>query len=336
MPGLAPRHAGHSVPERSNAARRAGLLALISAVTTYVLLVLGSTVRVTESGMGCPGWPLCYGQLGPTHGFHAVMEQSHRYLAAVVTIAIAATLVAAIRARSELPRAVLPAMVSAVIVVIQVILGAITVVAHNAPPTVAAHLVTGLLLAASTVVTAVATRTPAQPASGDPPRLLPGFRSAAPLVAVIALFLVMVSGSVVVDGNAARGCPAWPACSPPHGWNRFATIQMVHRGTVLVATVAILVALAGQFAARPSSTSRRALAWGIGSALAAQIVVGAATAILKAPDALQDVHLALASAVWMGLLAMVALNWYGPPVISEGETISPPDSGLSALAEKSS
>jgi heme A synthase len=38
--------------------------------------------------MGCKGWPLCSGQIGPIDQFHPLLEQSHRYLASIVTILI--------------------------------------------------------------------------------------------------------------------------------------------------------------------------------------------------------------------------------------------------------
>src|SRR5674476_1238816 len=66
------------------------VLSLATVVAAYGLVVLGSTVRVTNSGMGCPGWPLCAGQVGPIAQLHPLIEQSHRYLASLVTILILA------------------------------------------------------------------------------------------------------------------------------------------------------------------------------------------------------------------------------------------------------
>lgn len=56
-------------------------VALVTLVATAGLILLGSTVRMTESGMGCRSWPLCNGAIGPVGGFHSLLEQSHRYLA---------------------------------------------------------------------------------------------------------------------------------------------------------------------------------------------------------------------------------------------------------------
>ena len=94
------------------------VLAVLTMGLTYALIVLGSTVRVTNSGMGCPSWPLCYGQAGPIDQYNALWEQSRRYLVGIVTLAVAATAIAAW--------------------------------------TVAVHLVVGFIFFAATTVTAVA------------------------------------------------------------------------------------------------------------------------------------------------------------------------------------
>ena len=71
----------------ADAAAAGGYSAALRAVTAasliaaWLLVVLGDTVRVTESGMGCASWPSCNGSFGLPLAYHAFLEQSHRYLA---------------------------------------------------------------------------------------------------------------------------------------------------------------------------------------------------------------------------------------------------------------
>ena len=56
-------------------------------------VALGGVVRVTDSGLGCPDWPLCYGHLLPPAGYEIALETGHRFVAAllgllIITIAI--------------------------------------------------------------------------------------------------------------------------------------------------------------------------------------------------------------------------------------------------------
>lgn len=278
-------------------------LAVLTGISTYFLAILGSTVRVTESGMGCPGWPLCYGQLGPVDNFHAIIEQSHRYLVSLVTVMVILTALAAWRFARGRRSVMVPALVALVIIVIQIILGAITVITHNAPFTVALHLLTAMILLGVVWVTAVTSLVGWRPASGR--RLAPGGWAA-----VAATFLVMISGSLVVDGGATYACPSWPACPVSGGAALpLVIIQDAHRLMVLIASV--LIALFVMHAARRWRVipGARLVADLVAVLLLAQIAAGGLVATLQAPQALQDLHLALGSATWAAVVVLAAIGW---------------------------
>src|SRR5437870_9805823 len=84
-------------PTRSHPGLR--WLALATVAATYLLIVVGGLVRASGSGLGCPDWPLCYGQPVPPAQTASVIEYSHRALGAVASTLIALTLVFWARAR---------------------------------------------------------------------------------------------------------------------------------------------------------------------------------------------------------------------------------------------
>ena len=56
-------------------------MALAAAVAQ---ISLGGIVRITDSGLGCPDWPLCHGKLLPPLELHTLIEYSHRLSASVL------------------------------------------------------------------------------------------------------------------------------------------------------------------------------------------------------------------------------------------------------------
>lgn len=288
---------------------------------TYLLVVLGSTVRVTHSGMGCPSWPLCYGHLGYVDRFHAILEQSHRFMASVVTAGIVGT-AAGVERRgrsgsgrrlgstagdgfpSVRPCGPLRKLTrwSVVLVGVQVVLGAITVFAHNAPWTVAVHLVAAfVLLGVVTAVAATAVRYSRRPATGRSD-FRPGGGRFAGLgwAAVVALLATVASGAGVVDSGVAARCRSVPLC--PGGTPAAALVpNAIHR--TIAATAVVLVVAAALRALLGGGSQLLALAT-MGLA-GVQVVAGAAVAVLGAPAVMQDVHLAIAAALWASAVSLV-------------------------------
>ncbi|MHB1509425.1 MAG: COX15/CtaA family protein [Acidimicrobiales bacterium] len=292
---------GHGPSRRDPAVRWLRVLAISTLLATYSLVVLGSTVRVTGSGMGCPGWPLCYGQVGPIDHFHSLLEQSHRYLAALVTVLIIGVALLAWRAGDRARYVRGPALAAVGTIALQIVLGAVTVVTHNAPATVAAHLAVGLLFLG--VVTVVVVASFVRPEHSWSWRQAHGRLA---LVAVVGLFFVLVSGSLVVDGGAQAACRSWPVCSGTRASGGLVALQLTHRSVVLLGGTLVFAYLVTVHRRRAGHPGLRVLALAGLALLAAQVAIGAVDALLGAPEALADLHLATAGALWTVVVAVVA------------------------------
>src|SRR5439155_9038716 len=65
---------------------RTSRLALVTATLMFGLIVIGSIVRTTGSGLACPDWPLCQGQIVPPFQFNVLIEWFHRLVALLVSL----------------------------------------------------------------------------------------------------------------------------------------------------------------------------------------------------------------------------------------------------------
>ena len=121
------------------------LLSYVALAALFLIVVSGATVRLTGSGLGCDNWPRCGSSFLPEKNFHALVEYGNRGVGFVVGIV---TLVAAIGATrvERLPRWLLwAAWVLPVTVLLQGVLGGITVLVELHPLIVMAHFLLSLL-----------------------------------------------------------------------------------------------------------------------------------------------------------------------------------------------
>ncbi|MDH2903487.1 MAG: COX15/CtaA family protein [Actinomycetota bacterium] len=278
------------------------ILAVATLVSTVGLIVLGSAVRVTNSGMGCKGWPLCTGSEGSISSFHPLMEESHRLLASVVTILIVA-LALSVRGNERAAQLRGPTRAAVAVIVVQIVLGAITVFANNAPFTVALHMLTAtLFLAVATVVAVAAFVDPGASWSlrRGPSRL--GW------AAVSALYVILISGSVVVNAGAQSACPSWPVCGQSASSLGVVVIQMVHRSLVLVGSILVVSFMVSVVRDPRAQRALRTFAVVSLSLFTLQVAVGAMSAVWSAHTEIADVHLGVASVLWSSVVATFALS----------------------------
>ena len=279
---------------------RLPILLGVTITAMFGLITLGALVRATESGLGCPDWPLCHGELIPPFEYHVIIEYSHRLTASVVGFLVAASAIIIWWKHRNTP--ILPKlMVFAVVaLVIQVILGGITVVNELPAEVVTAHLFAAEILIATLIIALLILRQPL-PARGLRKDPILYWSSAMAGTAMI----ILLTGTYIVGRNASAVCPDWPMCVDG-GWPNF-DLQWEHMSHRIIAAIGGVVIIIGAMKARRYKARSRALSgMGMGAAglLVAQVIAGAANPWFDFASATQVIHLSLATALWMHLVAM--------------------------------
>jgi cytochrome c oxidase assembly protein subunit 15 len=213
-------------------AQRLAALTLLTLFLTFDLVLFGAFTRLTDSGLGCPDWPGCYGNASPTgalpqiraeearmptgpvtHG-KAWVEMIHRYLATGVGVLIT-TLAAAtwLQRRRGLPVQARWPFITLAWVCLQGAFGALTVTMKLFPAIVTLHLLGGMVLLALLCMQAVTQR---QAQRGTGPVVIPRTARAWLLTAYVLLWLQVALGGWVSTNYAVLACSTFPTCQG--GW----------------------------------------------------------------------------------------------------------------------
>ena len=126
---------------------------------------VGAFVRASESGLGCPDWPSCHGRL-LAGGHHAMIEEVHRWIATVLIIGVVGLAIGVFRGYRGDRRLTHPMVWVLGLLVLQVVLGGVTVLLKNVSWTVVIHYGAAALLVAALALVAVRLAFPGMRGSG--------------------------------------------------------------------------------------------------------------------------------------------------------------------------
>jgi heme A synthase len=121
-------------------------LAIATTASTVLLIAVGGLVRATGSGLGCPGWPTCFGRWIPPLEYHAIIEYSHRLLASIVVVLVGAQAFVAWRQFRSVTQIFWPAIAAVGLVVVQAGLGGVVVEGGLEATIVALHFTVAMTL----------------------------------------------------------------------------------------------------------------------------------------------------------------------------------------------
>ena len=298
--------------------------------SSLVLVAVGGAVRATDSGLACPTWPGCFsaGDFIPAFQINVWLEHSHRLIAGVVGLLIAALLIWAL-ARHRRPAILLPTVIAAVAVNVQALLGALVVWRQLRAELVTAHLGMAMLIVACLtylLMQADPQARSAAPVSSDRDRR---FLRLATVVAVLCLAQILVGGHVT-GINAGLVWTDFPlmggAVLPPIATER-ELFHVAHRllAYVLAAGVVVLCVAAVRrhrdLAAEglADRTQRWLLRLPVAAVVLviAQVALGVGNLVTETSIFTVIPHLAVASWLWTVLVFTVLLARRRPAPVTQ-------------------
>jgi heme o synthase len=290
------RQAPAERPEEPDVTRFAKL-AVAAAAATFVLIVVGGLVRATDSGLGCPDWPLCFGDWLPPAELHAWIEHTHRLIAAIfVGPLVGAVALITVLTHRRRDRPLLgAAVVAGVLVIVQSLIGRWVVVEQLRAELVTAHLGMALIVLGAVIFIAERAVHGPMPAARARPELT---RLAG--LSAVAIFAQMLLGSWVTGhgaGLAYRDFPLMDGSLVPAVSTSQEIVHYAHRALSLV--VAALAAWTAVAVVRSTRAPvPRALAIGLVVLVLVQVVLGGLNVLSRLSAAFVVPHLAVGTALW--------------------------------------
>jgi len=284
-------------------------LAALTLATALGLVAVGVIVRATDSGLGCPDWPFCYGRILPPVGdFKAWIEWVHRTIAAVIGFEILGLAVLAIRDHRARGSILWPTLGAVVLVGFQAWLGRETVRLGNTGESVTAHLASAMALVGLLVFLTVRAGYPAHlPRRGASQRftLLAAFAAA-------ATFALLLFGSQVTATDSALVFPDWPLMGGTlvPQLTDVTGAHVLHRWVAAVVGLILLAVVIAAWRTQQNRPTLVRLSVGAAALFALQVVIGGAQVLTRLAEWTQTLHLALGATMWATVAGLTVSSYY--------------------------
>ena len=284
------------------------VIALLSVIAAVSTVIIGGVVRVTGSGLGCPDWPLCHGQIIPPLEVSAWIEYMHRLSATLSGLFTITTLLVAIKKFGFSHLITKMMILITILLFVQGLLGAYTVLTELSPYIATIHTAIGIIYVSLLTVIFSLTSTFNFPMLNYKEKRVKEFKTAN-LILSVGTFLLLISGTIVTRTvGASLACKSFPLCGTPitemidlH-W-----IHMLHR--VLGLLIMIYLSHTVLKSLKLNIQLINNMMYFISVLLTIQVILGLGNVILQLPTEIRAMHVAVGILFFTSCTLLTARLW---------------------------
>ncbi len=274
-------------------------LSLLGIFMVLFQITLGGVVRVTESGLGCPDWPLCDGEIIPDLDYHTAIEWGHRVSGSSIGIIILVINFFSLKFFGSKSRESILGLFLLLLVLIEGVLGGITVLTELVWWIRLIHLgVSFVILFEFAYLYAISK--PGLSKNSFSKKLKP-FHEKMLFFLLPSVLILMLYGATSVGRGANSSCMSWPDCMGQ--WITFKEksyfIHMIHRYLAVIIGLLILYSahIVGRFSSK--NTFVKLISRSLSFMFVFQIIFSILLVTAGFTNLLRVIHLTFAATIWI-------------------------------------
>ena len=276
------------------------MIGKISLFLLFILFIWGNLVAGLHAGLGCPDWPLCYGEVIPPYRWDTYMEFLHRVIGAITSVFLAIFCYQRFRVYSGGVKFI-PILII-LLLIFQIILGGIVVILELPVDLTTFHFGNAMVIFALVLYMLYF-----DGANKKPKFNLSGYKGIFFLLSII-IFVQLVLGAYVRHSSSGLACPDFPTCLgylvPPE-LSGLILNHYAHRTLAYIITIIVAVMLFASYYSQGLKKYNTELLLLIGF-IVLQILLGVGVVLTKLNFVVTALHLTLA----MFILSTALYAWF--------------------------